>query len=90
MGEDKSVRECGDGGQVVMDVEHGGVQQRVDVVETLQPGFQASPALLLQLPELGLRQDGQGRGRGRHRRHWKTRKHTREIKTTRLSKSFLR
>ena len=80
-GVNKSTRECGDGGQVVMDVEHGSVQQCVDVVETLQPGLQASAAVLLQLPELCLRQAGQGRGRGRHRRHWETRKHTCEIKS---------
>ena len=53
-----------------MDVEHGGVQQRVDVVETLEPRLQAPPALRLQLTQLLVRQRGQGRGRRGHGRHW--------------------
>lgn len=39
-----------------MDVEHGSVQQGVDVLETLEPGLQAPSALCLQLPQLLLRQ----------------------------------
>lgn len=35
-----------------MDVEHGGVQQSVNVLETLEPGLQAPPTLRLQLPQL--------------------------------------
>lgn len=29
------LRECGDGAEVVVDVEHGGVQEGVDVLEAL-------------------------------------------------------
>lgn len=46
------LRECGDRAEVVVDVEHGGVQQSVNVLETLEPGFQAPPTLRLQLPQL--------------------------------------
>lgn len=56
-----------------MDVEHGSVQQGVDVLETLQPRLQAPSALRLQLPQLLLRQPGQrrrGRGHGRHCGGW--------------------
>lgn len=52
-----------------MDVEHGSIQQGVDVLETLQPRLQAPSALRLQLPQLLLRQPGQRRRRGRHGRH---------------------
>lgn len=44
--------ECGDGAEVVVDVEHGGVQQGVDVLETLESGLEAPSALCLQLPQL--------------------------------------
>lgn len=44
--------ECGDGAEVVVDVEHGGVQQGVDVLQTLEPGLEAPSALCLQLPQL--------------------------------------
>lgn len=37
--EGAQLRECGDGAEVVVDVEHGGVQQGVDVLETLEPGL---------------------------------------------------
>lgn len=53
-----------------MDVEHGGVQQRVDVLQALEPGLQPPAALRLQLPQLLLGQPGQGRRRGGHRGHW--------------------
>lgn len=46
------LRECGDGAEVVVDVEHGGVQQGVDVLETLESGLEAPSALCLQLPQL--------------------------------------
>lgn len=58
--------ECGDGAEVVVDVEHGGVQKGVDVLETLEPGLKAPSALCLQLPQLLLRQSGQRRRRRRH------------------------
>lgn len=65
-------RECGHSGEVVVDVEHGGVQQRVDVLQTLQPGLQAPPPLCFHLPQLVLRQPWQRRRRRRHWRHWRT------------------
>lgn len=34
-GNEWQLRECGDGAEVVVDVEHGGVQEGVDVLETL-------------------------------------------------------
>lgn len=46
------LRERGDGAEVVVDVKHGSVQQGVDVLETLESGLQAPPALCLQLPQL--------------------------------------
>lgn len=52
-----------------MDVEHGSIQQGVDVLETLESGLEASPAFSLQLPQLLLRQAGQRGRRGGHRRH---------------------
>lgn len=61
------LRERGDGAEVVVDVEHRRVQEGVDVLEALQPGLQAPPALCLHLPQLLLRQLRQGRGRGGHR-----------------------
>lgn len=64
------LREGGDGAEVVVDVEHGGIQQGVDVLETLKPRLQAPSALRLQLPQLLLGQPGQRRRRGRHGRHW--------------------
>lgn len=63
--------ECGYGAEVVVDVEHGGIKQGVDVLETLQSGLQTPPALCLQLPQLLLWQLGQRRRRRRHRRHWR-------------------
>lgn len=61
--------ESGYSGEVVMDVEHGGIQERVDVVEALETSLQAPPALLLQLPQLRIGHAGQGGGRRRHRGH---------------------
>lgn len=59
-------RQRGDGAEVVVDVQHGGVQQGVDVLQTLQSGLEASPAFSLQLPQLLLRQPGKRRRRRRH------------------------
>lgn len=68
--EGRNLRERGDGAEVVVDVEHGGVQQGVDILETLQPGLQAPPPFSLQLPQLLLRQARERRRRRRHGRHW--------------------
>lgn len=46
------LRKRGDGAEVVVDVEHGGVQQGVDVLQTLEPGLEAPSAFCLQLPQL--------------------------------------
>lgn len=54
--EKAQLRECGYGAEVVVDVEHGSIQQGVDVLQTLEPGLQAPPALRIQLPQLLLRQ----------------------------------
>lgn len=67
------LRECGNGAEVVVDVKHGGVQQGVNVLETLEPGLEAPSALCLQLSQLLLRQSGQRRRRRRHCRHWRRR-----------------
>lgn len=63
------LRERGHGAEVLVDVEHGGIQQGVDVLQALQPGLKAPAALRLQLPQLLLRQLGEGGRRRRHRRH---------------------
>lgn len=61
------LRESGDGAEVVVDVEHGRVQEGVDVLETLEPGLESPPSLCLHLPQLLLGQLIQRGGRGRHR-----------------------
>lgn len=68
--EGRNLRERGNGAEVVVDVEHGSVQQGVDVLETLQPGLQAPPPFGLQLPQFLLSQARERRRRRRHGRHW--------------------
>ncbi len=65
----------------MVDVEHGGVQQGVDVLQTLQPGLEAPSALCLQLPQLLLWQPGQRRRRRRHGWYWRKGKVRRGIST---------
>lgn len=62
-----SLRESGDGAEVVVDVEHCRIQKSVDVLETLEPGLESPPSLRLHLPQFLLRQLIQRGRRGRHR-----------------------
>lgn len=50
----EGVPECSDGGEVVVDVKHGSIQQCVDVLKALQSGLQPTTAFLLQLPQFFL------------------------------------
>lgn len=63
------VPECSNGGEIVVDVKHGGIQQCVDVLEALQSCLQTTAAFLLQLPQFFLRHCGQRRWRRRHGGH---------------------
>lgn len=58
----------GQHGQVLVDLEHGGVQQRVDVLQALQPRLQVAALVALHGAQLLLRQPGETRRRHRHGR----------------------
>ena len=79
------LRECGHGAEVLVDVEHGGVQQCVDVVEALEPRLQAPAALRLQLTQLLVGQCRQGGGRRGHGGHCGRERHRHESRLGRYA-----
>lgn len=48
--------------EVLVDLQHGGVQQRVDVAQALQPGLQVLPLVAFQSPQLLRSQPGEASG----------------------------
>ena len=57
----------GEHSEVLIDLQHGSVQQRVDVAQALQPSLQVLPLMAFQSPQL-LR--GQPSKASRGHRHW--------------------
>lgn len=57
----------GEHGEVLVDLQHGGVQQRVDVAQALEPSLQVLPFVAFQSLQLLWGQPGKAGGRHRHR-----------------------
>lgn len=63
----RRIPQGGEHGEVLVDLQHGGVQQRVDVAQALQPRLQVLSLVALQSPQLVR---GQPRKASRGHRHW--------------------
>lgn len=61
------VPQGGQHGEVLVDLQHGGVQQGVDVAQALQPSLQVLPLVALQSPQLLRGQPSKARGGHGHR-----------------------